>query len=188
MSTLRLGGDPHGWPRPVDGRAACSTPKPQDEGTGRSGGQRRLAELLAVRVVAPGAAVAVAEEGALHAARHQVVVAGVDGIDEQSSRGGHGGIVAVRCGRVDGRCPEVPCDIGPVSPRLPGCAACERSPTPCRTRNACVPNRPVRCACSGRARPGGGRKAGPAGASTTTRSGMLWWCSGRRRTGSAASA
>ncbi|MCY4013375.1 MAG: hypothetical protein OXG82_11740 [Gammaproteobacteria bacterium] len=64
---------------------------------------------------------------ALHAARHQAVFAGVDGVDEQSSRGGHGGIVAVRPGGVTGRCLELPCDIGPASPLLTGSAACEMS-------------------------------------------------------------
>ena len=99
----------------LDGEAAREQPDALDQA------------LPAVRVVAPGAAVAAAEEGALHAARHEVVVAGVAGIDEQSSRGGHRGIVAVPRRRVDGRCPGVPCDIGPASPRFPGSAACEIS-------------------------------------------------------------
>ena len=103
--------------------------------------------LLAVRVVASGAGVASAEEGALHAARHDVVVAGVDGVDQESSGVVMAAIVAARRRTVDGKTPRLA--VG----HRPGVAAARRkrrvrdllrpvgrgtrvSP---RTRNACVP-------------------------------------------------
>ena len=57
----------------------------------RAGPRRGRRPHVGLRPVAPGAAVAVAEEGALHAARHQVVVAGVRGVDPESSRSRHAG-------------------------------------------------------------------------------------------------
>ena len=87
----------------------------------------------AARVVAPRAPVAAAEEGALHAARHQVVVAGVLGVDQQSSRRRRQlgaplsmGIVSMPS-RTSARCRS-------CIPETSGA----RCPTACRTRDACV--------------------------------------------------
>ena len=90
-------------------RQSTSRPRMPTDSSRRFGkGRSVLAALVrapaAARVVAPRAPVAAAEEGALHAARHQVVVAGVLGVDQQSSRRRHAGIVATRRSPVDGRC------------------------------------------------------------------------------------
>ena len=104
--------------------------------------------LLAVRVVASGAGVASAEEGALHAARHDVVVAGVDGVDQESSGSGHGGIVAARCRAVDGKTPRPAVGHRPGVSAVRGEAPRAGSRTRCRTWNAYVPD----CLLSGGAR------------------------------------